>query len=74
MHLGDNYAIQTIFAKELIEEPWEETTSLVVIPDGRDILFSNQLKGKGNEKIRRFVEKGGKYIWTMIRKFEVEMN
>lgn len=32
------------------------------MPGGRDIPYFNRLKGKGNEKIRKYVENGGKYL------------
>jgi len=62
IHLGENYAIQKVYANQIINDPWEETTNLFVMPGGRDIPYFNRLKGKGNEKIRKYVENGGKYL------------
>ena len=72
MHLGSNYAIEKvfrknksnnlmfqIFAKELLEEPWEENTEMLVFPGGRDLPYVHKLKGTGNQRIREYVENGG---------------
>lgn len=48
--------------KELIESNWEENTSILIIPGGRDIPYFELLKGVGCKKIYNYVSNGGKYI------------
>ncbi len=54
--------IQRIGAQEIIEGGWEDKTSLLVIPGGRDIFYHRLLDGPGTTRIRAFVEKGGNYL------------
>jgi len=54
--------VEAVDHKILNEEPWEKETFLLVIPGGRDIPYDRKLKGKGTDKIKRFVEAGGNYI------------
>jgi len=49
-------------ATKLKEENWEKETALIVFPGGRDIYYHEALDGKGTDKIRAFVEGGGKYL------------
>ncbi len=49
-------------AHEIIEGGWEPTTSLFIMPGGRDRLYHAALQGAGNAKIRSFVELGGTYL------------
>ena len=56
------YSLQRVKAKDLVEEGWEEDTALLVIPGGRDIFYHALLNGRGTDKIRSFIEKGGKYL------------
>lgn len=46
----------------LASENWEPTTCLLIMPGGRDIPYHQALKGSTNQKIRRYVENGGKYL------------
>jgi glutamine amidotransferase-like uncharacterized protein len=57
-----HYSLQKMDAKTLIEEPWEKQASLLIIPGGRDIFYHSLLNGRGTDKIRSFIEKGGKYL------------
>jgi len=61
-HLGANYAVQKISSSQVIEEPWEQTAALLVMPGGRDLPYLTKLSGKGNSRIKTFVENGGKYL------------
>ena len=47
-------------AKELIEGNWD--SDILIIPGGRDRPYDAALRGKGNDRIRSFVERGGLYI------------
>ncbi|OZJ04014.1 hypothetical protein BZG36_03628 [Bifiguratus adelaidae] len=59
--LGHAYDIMTVDAKTLIDDPWMETCSLLVIPGGRDLPYCRDLNGKGNERIKEYVAQGGRY-------------
>ncbi|NGX44434.1 MAG: hypothetical protein K1060chlam3_00601 [Candidatus Anoxychlamydiales bacterium] len=54
--------IDTISSKEVIEGNWQDTTSLFVMPGGRDLMYLRKLKNEGCAKIREFVEEGGSYL------------
>lgn len=41
---------------------WENTTSLFIIPGGRDIPYNRYLKGEGTSLIKQFVKNGGKFV------------
>lgn len=60
--LSKNVHIQTISYKELIENNWEKETSLFILPGGADLPYVRKLNGKGNEKLRNFVESGGAFL------------
>jgi biotin--protein ligase len=57
-----NFKSELITAKNIIEDDWEKDTSIFIMPGGKDLKYLKKLKGKGNEKIKRFVEKGGSYL------------
>ncbi|KAF9168990.1 biotin holocarboxylase synthetase [Mortierella sp. AD011] len=59
--VGQHYDVMKIDAKGLLTEPWEESTALLVIPGGRDIPYTNDLNGAVNDKIRAYVEAGGRF-------------
>lgn len=42
--------------------PWERQAAALVIPGGRDTPYHQYLSGRGNHKIRSFVEQGGAYL------------
>ncbi len=54
--------IQRVKSSFLKEADWEQSTSLLIFPGGRDIHYHEALKGEANEKIRRYVENGGSYL------------
>ncbi|KAK9461176.1 biotin-protein ligase [Lipomyces oligophaga] len=60
--LANHYAVSTIDAPALIHEPWQKSTSLLIIPGGADLPYCRALNGAGNNKISSFVRKGGKFI------------
>ncbi|KAF9579606.1 biotin holocarboxylase synthetase [Lunasporangiospora selenospora] len=59
--LGHHYDVMKIDAKGLLSEPWEESTSLLVIPGGRDLPYTRDLSGSAIDKIRGYVKSGGKF-------------
>ncbi|KAG0298564.1 biotin holocarboxylase synthetase, partial [Dissophora globulifera] len=59
--VGQQYDVMKIDAKGLQTEPWEESTALLVIPGGRDLPFTHDLQGAVIEKIRGYVQSGGKF-------------
>lgn len=56
------YILERVDARALIEDPWEREAALLIIPGGRDIFYHSSLNGKGTDKIRSFIEQGGKYL------------
>lgn len=59
---GGTGILKRIDAQYLLSEPWEQKTSLLIIPGGRDVFYHAALDGAGTDKIRKFVEGGGTYI------------
>lgn len=49
-------------ANDLIETEWDRSSHLLIMPGGRDRPYHAALQGKGNRKIRSFVENGGTYL------------
>lgn len=56
------YIVSELSPAQLLNEPWPNTCALLVIPGGRDIPYQDALGGKGNARIRAFVEAGGSYL------------
>lgn len=54
--------IQHVDRSFIKDVDWESSTSLLIFPGGRDIHYHEALKGKPNQKIRRYVENGGRYL------------
>lgn len=48
--------------EELLEGSWSRTSSVFIMPGGRDCPYHADLKGAGNAQIRHFVEAGGIYL------------
>lgn len=61
-YAGSNPIVETLSLSALLNENWESDTSLFVMPGGADIPYKFHLDGKGNQKIRSFVENGGSYL------------
>ncbi len=57
-----DWKTSTITANEIIHSDWRKDTQLLIIPGGRDLAYHTSLKGKGNQKIREFVEGGGSFL------------
>eukprot|EP00474_Spongospora_subterranea_P000607 CRZ01065.1 hypothetical protein [Spongospora subterranea] len=60
-HLPKGYNVKEVSAKYLRENDWESTSSIVIIPGGRDKPFTTDLSPV-TDRIRKFVENGGNYI------------
>jgi len=57
-----NWDTQFLTKRSFFESDWDERASLFVLPGGRDVPYHATFRGKGNEKIRAFVEKGGTFL------------
>ncbi|MGA8163783.1 MAG: BPL-N domain-containing protein [Waddliaceae bacterium] len=60
--IDQQYQVVRINQDVLKEQDWEKQTALVIFPGGRDVAYHLALKGKGNQKIRDYVENGGRYL------------
>ncbi|KAF9141022.1 biotin holocarboxylase synthetase [Mortierella sp. GBA39] len=60
--VGQHYDVMKIDATGLLTEPWEDSTSLLVIPGGRDLPFTRDLNGTTNDRIRNYVQSGGRFF------------
>lgn len=60
--LKDPYRLLPVDHSFFLSPDWEKTARLVVFPGGRDSLYHDKLKGEANQRIRRFVERGGSYL------------
>lgn len=56
------YSVSTANEKMLKEQPWESKTAVLVIPGGADLPICKIFKGEINDRIKKFVTKGGKFI------------
>ena len=60
--LATSYDVQLVSPKSLREEPWTDSCALLVMPGGRDLPYLHDLSGRANERIRDWVQSGGKYL------------
>lgn len=60
--LSHRYDVQLVSPKSLRQEPWQDSCALLVFPGGRDIPYHFDLEGKANQRIRSWVEAGGRYL------------
>lgn len=66
------YNVTTITAYDIIHQPWEDNTVLLVMPGGRDLPYVEKLYNNnndnnnnlitGSERILKYIENGGSYI------------
>lgn len=58
------YTVQTATPADLLssEDEWEATTSLLAFPGGADVPYCNSLGAVGIDRVRRYVESGGRYL------------
>lgn len=60
--VGAAYAIVTLTAEQLLNEPWSPTCALLVIPGGADLAYCRSLNGEGNRRIKQYVRMGGAFL------------
>ncbi|RUS22453.1 biotin-protein ligase [Endogone sp. FLAS-F59071] len=60
--LGHSHDVIQVDKKSILEDPWAETCSMIVIPGGRSLPYAQDLNGEGNKRIRKFVESGGRFL------------
>lgn len=60
--LSREYRITQIMASQVINGSWRDDAALFVIPGGRATPYAESLNGKGNDKIRQYVEGGGAFL------------
>lgn len=58
---GQTCKVQRCSPSLLIEGSWRKTASLLIMPGGADIPYTQHLNGAGNRQIRSYVEEGGVY-------------
>lgn len=56
------FRVELCDANTILNTKWETDTALLVIPGGRSLPYHQKLDHEGTERIRRFVEQGGKYL------------
>lgn len=56
------YTVQAVNASYILNEDWELQTALFVMPGGRDLPYHRALKGAANQRLRSYIENGGKYF------------
>lgn len=56
------YSVDTITPSLVLSGEWRYSTTLFVMPGGRDLPYVEALAGKGNQMIREFVKFGGAYF------------
>ena len=61
-HLSESFDVMYVDEQVINHQPWEETTSLLVIPGGQDLFYLKSLLEKGVHKINNFVANGGSYL------------
>ena len=57
-----HYLVETTTSDEIIQGQWTDTCSLLVMPGGRDLPYVASLQGRGNPRIKTFVQDGGSYL------------
>ena len=62
LHLSPYYAVVSVSESAILNDPWMNKTSLLVLTGGADLPYCRSLNGEGNRKIAQFVRKGGKFI------------
>ncbi len=60
--LSSLYQIKILGERQTLEDPWEKEAALFILPGGADIPYHKSLQGKGNQKIRTFIEQGGSFL------------
>lgn len=56
------FEVSFLSSAEIFDTNWESDIDLFILPGGRDVPFHESLKGKGNQRIRQYVENGGSFL------------
>ncbi len=56
------FKILGVMADDLAKDRWEKSCALLIVPGGRDIPYHEKLNGSLNDRIRAYVENGGRYL------------
>ncbi|MBX9585750.1 MAG: biofilm PGA synthesis protein PgaB [Gammaproteobacteria bacterium] len=56
------YSIKKLKAQDVMRGDWRKNAALFIMPGGADLPYVKALNGKGNQQIRDYVERGGKYL------------
>lgn len=59
--LAPHYSVIPITANTILEEPWQTSCVLLVIPGGANALYCLALNGDGNGKVQQYVRGGGAF-------------
>ncbi|KAI8324848.1 class II aaRS and biotin synthetase [Martensiomyces pterosporus] len=60
--LSHRYAVIPVDPETLRTEPWETKAAMLVVPGGRDLPYVAEMNGEINERIKRWVYGGGRYL------------
>ena len=60
--ISDHYDIMSVDHSALRKGHWIDSTAMVVFPDGRDITYCEYLQCIGMERLKQYVNNGGKYL------------
>ena len=60
--LPPEFKLKAIHAKGVIKQHWMKKAALFVMPGGADLPYMKQLNGKGNQRIKNYVQNGGAYL------------
>ncbi|KAJ2058728.1 biotin holocarboxylase synthetase [Coemansia sp. S2] len=60
--LSHRYAIIPVEPETLRKEPWESKAAMLVMPGGRDLPYVASMNGEINQRIKRWIENGGRYL------------
>ncbi|KAJ1551160.1 biotin holocarboxylase synthetase [Nowakowskiella sp. JEL0078] len=61
-HLSSTYDVIPVDAPTLLNEPWEPSCVLLVLPGGRDIPYTQHLSPRGTARIAAYIRSGGSYL------------
>lgn len=60
--LPNKYHVCRISAEYIINANWTQDATLLVMPGGADVPYTKKLNGKGNIRIKNYVDNGGSYL------------
>lgn len=61
-HLGGAKVVRKVKADDILHSDWEVGCDMLCMPGGADLPYCAALNGRGNVRIKRFVEQGGAYL------------